>query len=287
MDVKVHPTRFAESPVDPLIKNFALSVSLLANEDYTLEFAYFKSTLDQQRLDINNLTIQSMFVSQADSKIRLNKDFIKKCGIVVKQSKKFEYISSIVEIHQVIVCYNRVRNIYHHKKSGAAYGSVPLMESTPQLMKDADNLIIFLKTQGIDDYYLYLYTVFASTFWGCAWSIKASTSPKAFDLYQSWKDRCAGEMMQESLNASAVIESKNPWFNIYPHIEERKKRLLANGHEQVCMSRPDEFLGFHPKSEICKNCPIRGNCASSIYSYFQTLNNTKDDILLIRSNIKE
>lgn len=286
MDVKIHPTKFSASSVEPLIKSFVLNVSLLANDDYTIEFSAFKQELDRLKLDINNLTIQSLFTCDVSGRARLNKEFIKNCGIVVKKVKNLDFKSDTYEIHQVMVSYNRVRNIFHFKKNKIPLGLIAPLESSYERMKDADRVIQFLKPLGIDDYYLYFYTLFACTSWGAAWSLRSCHGPKAIDLFASWKDRYSAELMQESLNAANEVEAKSPWVNIFPHIEDKKKRLLEKGYAEVCLSRPEEFFGYHPKSLVCANCPLKGKCASAIYTYFQTTNNTTADILTMRTEGK-
>lgn len=209
-------------------------------------------------------------------------------GVWLEEDKSYVDIDT-KKSHPILEAYNLVkREFFRRKKQYAPLDTT----STPTNYKDILNLINFLEAHRITDYYLYFYTLFASTNWGAAWGIKACHSPKALDMFVSWKEKYQSEIErnkqvlvnQMEENKSRTDGTKqNSWVSTYNHIEEMKQRLVSRGQEEVCLGRQDDFLGYHPLSAVCTACRLKGECAKQIYLNFQRISNSNLDILQIRS----
>ena len=60
----------------------------------------------------------------------------------------------------------------------------------------------------------------------------------------------------------------DPNVDISPATEARKRTYLQHGNAAMCMDNTTtETWGYHPLSNVCAQCPLRGPCAVNLQTY--------------------
>lgn len=181
---------------------------------------------------------------------------------------------------KLLVAYNRVRDI---KFSKIEEITLPFLVQNPKLYKHYLNQIVFLEENKIEDWFLFFYALHMSTSWQFVWRINRCCTPKALEIYKSWRSRAMDMIGMQEKSTEAV--EKSQWFDIFEFVEESKLRLQKKGRELVCKANKEKFYGYHPKSSVCTSCAIRGDCANEITSDFKFISGTDLDIINIRSGL--
>lgn len=86
-------------------------------------------------------------------------------------------------------------------------------------------------------------------------------STKAIPKYEKFFNSNILDGYTKHIEAERKAPTYDPNVDILPLVEAKKERYLKFHAAESCMAKtPEETFGFHPKSEVCKKCPIARRC---------------------------
>lgn len=68
--------------------------------------------------------------------------------------------------------------------------------------------------------------------------------------------------------AAQAAAATDPRVDLIHHVEAYKDTLGDHSLWESCFIRPEETLGYHPKSKACSRCPLQADCAVRLCSMF-------------------
>lgn len=84
--------------------------------------------------------------------------------------------------------------------------------------------------------------------------------PAARKVYDAQDSLPMYEQLVRSTPAVAPAEGLNPNRDIVPAAEIQKRNFADRGAAAECMVALSFTFGWHPKSAVCKSCPLAGEC---------------------------
>lgn len=249
--------------------------------DSAINIHLFNSIIDDSPIFCN-----TNYFEESKDIVKVNVPLLKAhfgISVKVKEIKEPEKLRDFDKAVKLLTAYNDVRTLLYIKQ-GKNY--VTRVELTPALYKDINNLICFLESNKVEDWYLFFYCLCVSCQWKFMWMLRSCTNAKAYDIYNDRQKQCRIEIEAQK-NQSIQPPPKDRWVDIFDHLEERKKKYISAGQEEVCMNNMDQMLGYHPMSQYCNSCRLKEMCKEKIRNEYFMATKSSLDILEIRGKMKK
>lgn len=285
--------KFIAKPLTHASKMFLAEV-LYKSKDAKIDIGEYNALIISYAPELTPDIRAALIFDVAKNEVNIDNEKFRKIGIWINEAKVKAIEIDQTKAHALMQCYNEVRNIFYQKQEKREDFVADPLPLKPSRYHDVKNCYEFLEAHKIQDWFLYFYSLCACTNWGVVWALKSCYSPKALDCYTNNKDRCKEEITRK---AKAMIEEVNKieaqktgtqpnrWTSMYQHVEDIKTRLLKRNQAEVCYSRGDDLLLYHPQSTVCQGCPLKGSCAAKLYKYFQEVSKSTVDILQVRAGM--
>lgn len=171
----------------------------------------------------------------------------------------------------------------------------PLVFSRPNMAQIVTRRAIravkkFWKSKGgleKDDYRAYFYTQFDHRQWERIVFLNHCATDRAWDLWLQDGSANKGHIFvldkQVADRSEIDFSSRSPYRDIYPWVERNKKHLVLTLKDpEHCFRNMSFTFGYHPKSEICKVCPIAQKCATVLFQGVIMITNGAVDVMALR-----
>lgn len=242
-----------------------------------LDTLEFKNAYLETDKDIKDYILHFTSLDTTTLEYIFNPQKLKKTGLYFTERKVNVAPIDIQKVTKLLQAYNSVRDTLYSRKDPAIHAN-PVSQK-PSMYKHYNNMIKFFEDNRIEDWHEYFYVLFASLNWKFVWSLKSAYGPRAFDMYQNNLFKFKSEVLDIK---EPEVKEIDRWTQIFTHIEDIKRRLITQHKEKICLSRIEDYLGYHPKSLVCQGCGLQEECKGKIQEYFVACTGKNQNLIKIR-----
>lgn len=144
--------------------------------------------------------------------------------------------------------------------------SIKPARMTPQTAGLLREMVGWCREHGVEPR-LWLYGLFR--FRGWKWPVRLDRGSLMSErLIPRYRKLSGLGFFQRRVMAASLEDAGGSWDqnrDLAPHVEQLKGRYLAEGRSVVCLDEQIvRTLGFHPASQVCRQCPVRAECAARL-----------------------
>ena len=222
------------------------------DEKYSINAKEYRTIL--RKYDIP-LTLNFVGINATDEKVKFDVIAIKKSYDIniSRHTRKVQELTDSAKTLAILTQYNKVLTEYH-KRNKMFNASLKTYKPTDN--KYYNKMCEYFEANRITDYYHYFYTLFYVKEWNQIWPFPRCLTNEALSLYQKH-----GMRLKEQLITNVPEMPKSQWIDLFDHLEAKKRFYARRDKAQICMNNMHSVLGYHPKSEICQECPVAVACS--------------------------